>query len=253
VAWILDLDGVIWRGELPVAGSADAVARLRRAGEQVVFVTNNSSLTRADYLAKLARMGIPAGPDDLFTSGMAAAQLLDPGCRALVLGGEGVREALGERGIVDADGSAPADAVVVGWHRDFGFDSLAAGMRAILAGARFVATNDDPSYPAEDGVLPGCGAIVAFLATAAGQQPEVAGKPNPPMVTVVRERLGAALDGSTFVGDRLSTDGAMARALGVRFVLVRTGVDDQHNMSVVVPDEIADDLAAAVARALGQP
>jgi 4-nitrophenyl phosphatase len=192
-------------------------------------------------------MGVAAAADELLTSGMAAARLFAPGSSALVLGGPGVRDALTDRGVVVRDPGEPVDAVVAGWHKDFDFESLSAGMRAIVAGARFVATNDDPSYPGEDGVLPGAGAIVAFLATASGQRAEVAGKPNPPMVQLVREHLGDALAGSLLVGDRASTDGGIARALGIRFALVRTGIDPAADGGDVTPDVVADDLASLVA------
>jgi 4-nitrophenyl phosphatase len=116
--------------------------------------------------------------------------------------------------VVDA---GPAEAVVVGWHRTFDFDRLDRASSAIRAGARFVATNLDATYPAPDGLLPGNGSLVAAVATAAGRQPEVAGKPEPPTVALVRARFG---ERGIIAGDRPSTDGALAEALGWPFALV---------------------------------
>lgn len=246
MAWICDLDGVIWLGDRPVPGSAEAVARLRAAGETVLFVTNNSSLTIADYLAKLGAVGIDAGPSDIVTSAAAAARLVDPAEVALVCGGPGVVEALAERGVRwvrDGD----ADVVVVGWHRDFDFARMAAATRAVLRGARLVATNDDRTYPSPDGPLPGCGAILASIVAATGATPVVAGKPHEPMAALVRERLGEGLAGSTFVGDRPDTDGRMARALGIRFALVLSGITRPEGPPPdPPPDLVGPDLLSVV-------
>lgn len=217
---VCDLDGVIWLGDDPLPGAADAVEQLRAAGLKVGFVTNNSSLTVDDYVAKLARHGVTAQPSELVTSGLAAARLLaaslPSGARVMACAGPGVGAALAERGFTVTDGP-PCAAVVVGWHQTFDFAELARATAAIRAGARFVATNTDPTYPAPDGLLPGNGAIVAAVATASGRAPEVAGKPERPMADLVRERFGAL---GVMVGDRPTTDGALARALSWPFALV---------------------------------
>jgi HAD superfamily hydrolase (TIGR01450 family) len=248
VAWVLDLDGVVWLGEVPVPGSAEAVARLREAGERVLFVTNNSSARVAEQEEKLARSGIPA-VGDVVTSAMAAASLLVPGTTALVCGGPGVAEALEDRGVgVVADGRA--DAVVVGFHRHFDYERLRVAHHAVRHGARLVATNDDPTYPTADGPIPGGGAIVAAVATACGVVPEVAGKPNAAMVQLVGTIAGPGPH--VVVGDRDSTDGRFARALGARFALVLSGVtaagEVPHDPA---PDRVDADLAAVVAAELG--
>src|SRR4051812_23141914 len=212
MAWILDLDGVLWLGEEPIPGSADAVAALRKRGERVLFVSNNSSARVDEYLAKLERVGVPASADDLVTSAQAAATLVEPGQTALLCAGPGAEEALQQRGahtVRDGD----ADVVVVGWHRDFDYDGLTAAARAVMHGAALVGTNDDATYPTPLGPIPGGGAILAAVATASGKKPTVAGKPNEAMVDLVRARLGDQLDGSVVVGDRPSTDGLFATAL----------------------------------------
>lgn len=219
-----DLDGVVWRGDEPIPGSADAIAALRRDGIRVAFLTNNSSRPVGEILAQLAAMDVEASAEDVLTSGQAAARLLShrlvSGARVLACAGPGVIKAVTARGFTVVD-AAPADAVVVGWHRDFDFDRLDRASAAVRAGAQFVATNTDPTYPGRDHLLPGAGAIVAAVATASGATAEVAGKPEAPTVELVRERLGSF---GIVVGDRPSTDGALAAALGWPFALVLSGV-----------------------------
>lgn len=242
-AVVLDLDGVLWLGDEPLPGAAAAVARFREAGLDVGFMTNNSSLPVAGYVEKLARFGVVADPSEVLTSALAAANLLAadlaPGSKVLACSGPGVVEALEARGfeVVDA---GPADAVVVGWHRTFDFDRLDRASAAVRAGARFVATNLDATYPAPDGLLPGNGSLVAAVATAAGCRPEVAGKPEPPTVALVRARFG---DRGVVAGDRPSTDGALAVALGWPFALVVSS-------ATLSGDEPADPDAAFVGPSL---
>ncbi|HEV3354265.1 MAG TPA: HAD-IIA family hydrolase [Acidimicrobiales bacterium] len=244
--WILDLDGVLWLGDDPIPGAADAITRMRDRRDRVLFVSNNSSARVDEYLAKLERVGVPTESADLVTSGQAAATLLEPGQTALVCAGPGVVEALEARAVRTVrDG--PADAVVVGWHRDFDYDELTRAAQAVMGGARLIGTNDDATYPTPHGPIPGGGAILAAVATAAGVDPTVAGKPHAPMVELVRARLGRDLDGATVVGDRPSTDGLLAVALGVRFALVLSGVTTERDLPVdPQPAEVAADLASLV-------
>ncbi|MGE3620478.1 MAG: HAD-IIA family hydrolase [Acidimicrobiia bacterium] len=244
MGWVLDLDGVVWLGEVPLAGAAAAVAELRARGEQVLFATNNSFPTLADQEAKLARAGIDAA-GSVVTSALAAATLVEPGERVLVCGGPGVVEAVGSRGATVV-ATGPAEAVVVGFHTDFDYDGLRRAFRAVEAGARLVATNTDATYPTPEGPIPGGGAIVAAVAYATGAEPVVAGKPWSPMVDLVRARLGPE---ATMVGDRAETDGAFARALGYRWALVLSGVTGPGDLPVEpAPDVVAVDLAALVRR-----
>jgi glycerol 3-phosphatase-2 len=248
LAWILDLDGVIWLAGEPIAGAADAVARLRASGERVCFVTNNSSQRLADQEAKLEAFGIPA-TGDVLTSVMAAALLLQPGETALVCAGPGVDEALERRG-VHTIREGEADAVVVGFHLDFDYGRLRAAHAAITRGARLIGTNDDATYPTPDGPIPGGGAILAAVATAAGVVPTVAGKPYEPMAALVRDLAGAGPH--VMVGDRPSTDGRFAVTLGAPFGLVLTGVTTADELPVTPePAWVSTDLAALVASWLG--
>lgn len=240
--WILDLDGVVWLADQPIAGAAEAVAALREAGETVGFVTNNSYPRVAEVEQKLAAHGIPA-EGAVVTSAMAAASLVEPGERVLVCGGPGVVEAVEARG-ADVVTQGPADVVMVGFHRDFDWDRMRVASTAVRDGARFVATNTDATYPTPDGPVPGAGAIVASVATAAGVEPDVAGKPHEAVAAVVRARFGAT---GTMVGDRPETDGLFARTLGYRFSLVLTGVTSEADLPVEPePDDVAASLAELV-------
>ncbi len=241
MGWALDLDGVLWLGDRPLPGSAEAVARLRAAGEDVVFCTNNSRQPVAVVEEKLAAMGVPA-QGDVLTSAMAAMALVAPGERVLVCAGAGVVEAVEAHGAVVVR-EGPADAVLVGFHRDFDFERLRAAATAVWAGARLLATNDDATYPTPDGPIPGGGAILAAVERATGVAAVVAGKPNPSMAALVVERLGP--DG-VMVGDRPDTDGRFAVSLGYRFALVLSGVTAVDDDVDPVPDLVAPDLATAV-------
>jgi HAD superfamily hydrolase (TIGR01450 family) len=260
MAWVLDLDGVIWLAHEPIPGAVEAVRALDEAGHQVVFVTNFSALSRADGEATLAQIGIDAS-GRLITSAMAAASLLQSGERVLVCGGDGVSEAVRERGAVPLDPSDgvgvhhDVDAVVVGFHRTFDFQRLAAAARAVQEGARLIATNTDPTYPTPDGLLPGNGSLVAAVATAGKADPVVAGKPHPPVADMVLRHLGAERGeaGHLVVGDLPATDGLLAAELQFRFGLVLSGVTtpDAARSAAPAPDLVADDLFSLVTTELG--
>jgi HAD superfamily hydrolase (TIGR01450 family) len=220
--WVIDLDGVIWLTGRPIPGVDEAVARLRAAGVRVLFATNNSAPTRAELHRRLDHCGITADDADLLSSADVAAGMLAPGTSALVLGDDGVVEALGARGVVVVP-EPPADAVVVGWTRAFTFDAVAQAATAVRNGARLVGTNEDPTHPTPDGLLPGAGALLAAVSTAAETAPEVAGKPHRPTADAIATRVPPA-ELRVIVGDRPATDGALAAQLGVPFALVLSGV-----------------------------
>ncbi len=252
---VLDLDGVLWLGDQPLDGAAEAVAALRRAGLGVVFLSNNSSVVVDGYLAKLGRFGIPAVADEVISSAMAGAAVVErecpPGARVLVVGEDGIREALAAKGFeVVVDGAC--DAVIVGICRHFDYPLLDRAAAAIRAGARYIATNLDATYPSPGGLVPGAGSMVAAVtAAASGIEPIVAGKPYPATVELLRARLlerGADPDVGMMVGDRKTTDGALAEALGWPFALVRSDVgSDKGELASTVPVAFeADSLAELV-------
>lgn len=247
--WVLDLDGVLWLSDQPIAGSSEAVAALLARGHEVLFVTNNSNPTIAEQEANLARHGVDAR-GRVVTSAAAAATLVEPGERVLLCGGDGAREALVARGahVVDGrrDPNGALDAVVVGFHRWYDYEVMRRAATAVHGGARLVATNDDATYPTALGLIPGCGSILAGIETAAGVKAIVAGKPNEAMAELVRSRLQGR---GIVVGDRPDTDGRLAVALGYRFALVLSGVTAGPAGAQPAPDLVADDLASLVMKA----
>lgn len=246
-SWALDLDGVLWTGSTPIAGSAAAVAELRRAGDEVVFVTNNAAATIRDQETKLKKFGVDARGRVINSAG-AAASLVQSGERVFVMGGPGLVEAVESCGAVSV-ADAQCDVVIVGLDRDLSYGRLATAVLAINSGARFLATNTDSTFPDESGLLPGCGALVAAVQAATGVVPIVGGKPHQPMADLVLERLGPE---GIMVGDRPETDGLFANSLRYRFGLVLSGVTKAGDLPTTPPaDLVANDLATMVADYLG--
>lgn len=243
MAWLLDLDGVVWLAHQAIPGVADGIARLRAAGERVLFVTNASMAPVAALEEALGAIGIPA-EGDVVSSAMAAAHLLAPGSRALVCGGPGVVEALLAAGVEVVE-VGPVDAVVVGLTHDLTYDLLLRASTAVRDGARFIATNTDPTYPTPGGLTPGGGSIVAAVATAAGVVPEVAGKPHPAMAALVRSLVGGGPH--VMVGDQDATDLAFGRLLGARTALVLSGITTTDDLPLdQPPDVVAADVGTLV-------
>jgi 4-nitrophenyl phosphatase len=243
---ICDLDGVVYRGTTPIPGSPEALRRLITAAVDVCFVTNNSTRppdAAADKVTRVA--GVTVRPGQIITSSMAAATLLTPAdAPVLVVGEEGVSHAVTGEGLAITDDPIEAKSVVVGMTRSVTYDLIGVAAEALRRGARFVATNIDPTFPTEQGLMPGSGAIVAAVATASGRSPEVAGKPNPPMISLIRSKVGPD---AWVIGDRVDTDIALARAEpGWRSVLVLTGVSSRTDAASSDADFVVADLAAAV-------
>ena len=223
--WIVDLDGVIWLSGTPIGDVSGAVNRLTSAGVTVAFVTNNSAPTLDELRARLANIGIHVGHDDLISSAAAAASLVSPGTNVAVVGEQGLVEAIERRGaLVGNDG--PYGAAVVGWNRKFDFNMLSSVATAARESGCLIGTNEDPTHPTPDGLVPGAGSLLAAVATASGVTPVVAGKPHAPIVDLLRTRfdLGAPGRSAVVVGDQPGTDGRLAAALGLPFALVDSGV-----------------------------
>jgi HAD superfamily hydrolase (TIGR01450 family) len=242
---LCDLDGVLYRGDTPLPGASKALQRLRSSGIAVTFVTNNSTRAPTQAAQKIHSLtGVDVVEGDIATSSQAAAEMLNEAdAPVLVVGEEGVREAVASRGLSIAGPAAPARCVVVGMYWGVTYRDIATAADAIRAGARFVATNNDPTYPVEDGFLPGAGSLVAAIATAAGVSPEIAGKPHSPMRQLLRKRgIGAAW----VIGDRIDTDIALAAAEpDWTSILVRSGVTDDGD-DVTLADHVVDDFVGAV-------
>ena len=230
--YVFDLDGVIYRMDEAVPGAAEAVRRLKARGDSVYYLTNNSSRTRDDYVAKLASFGIAAEREEVMTSAFALGQwfrdLQANGKGVFVIGESGLRQELTEAGLVVLDSATEGtiDYVVVGWDRGVTYAKLAEAHRAVVeAGARFIATNRDATYPDAGGrTLPGSGALVAALATCTGVEPVVIGKPEPFTMELILRRAGVAASDCMVVGDRLDTDILIGNRVGAQTALVLTGV-----------------------------
>ena len=250
--WLIDLDGVMYRGDQLLDGAAALVALLRARQIPFRFLTNNSTRTPDQYAARLCGMGVPAGPEDFYTSALATAEYLGqraaPGARVLVLGKDGLREALLARGFELVQKPADAEYCVVGFTDELTYDMLKRAALAVRAGIPFIATNPDPTLPVEEGLVPGVGAILAAITTASDVRPTVIGKPNRTIIDLALSRLGVPAAQCAILGDRLDTDIVGGRRAGVRTVLVLSGstTPEDASASDIHPDIVASDLPALI-------
>lgn len=224
VTLVCDLDGVVYLRDRPVEGAAAALRRLEDRGHQILFSTNNATRSSGDTAEHIRQVaGYEARSDQVLTSAMAAAALVAGSNRpCLVLGGAGINEALEDVGVAVTDQWRDAGTVVVGLTMELSYERLRDACSALRAGARFVATNLDATFPTPEGPWPGAGSLVAAVEKASDRVAEVAGKPYAPMQELILSR--ARYRRVWMVGDRPETDLAMARAAGWTAVLVLTGV-----------------------------
>ncbi len=249
---LIDLDGVVYIGTEAIPGAVDFLSKARSHGLPYLLVTNNSTATVRVVADRLRSMGIQVEPDEILTSAEAAAALVKTaspdGARVLAVGEAGLREALAHQGLEVVDGGSTVDWVVVGLDRAFDYAKLAAATRAILSGARFVATNTDPLLPVERGrVVPGAGSIIAAIRTATGAEPTVVGKPEPGLFQRGLQRLGIPEpQQAAMIGDRIDTDVVGGQRAGLRTVLVLTGLTSAVQVadSPTQPDVVVPHLAA---------
>ena len=238
-AVLLDMDGVVYRGDMVLPGAVEFLEFLRVRGIPSLFLTNNSSRTPRDYVAKLARMGIRASEDRVLTSAQVAVEDLcrtsTASDRVFLVGGAGVREALAVTGMTLADHYREATIVLVGLDPNLTYEKLAQAALAIGRGARFVATNGDRSYPSERGLEPGAGAIVAALQATTGVEPKMYGKPAPEMFEQALARVGAPAEATGMVGDRWETDIVGAAGCGLVTLAVTTGVSSEAELRAADP------------------
>ena len=235
---VFDLDGVIYLDGEEIAGAGDVLRRASNAGHNVLFATNNAAHRREHVAARIAEItGYRATPRQVYSSAMAAASVLHPGSRCLPAAGAGVIEAIESVDCEVVIDWRHADAVIVGFDVTMTYERLRDAALAIRAGARFIATNADVTFPAPTGLWPGAGASVSFLAAATDRSPEViAGKPNQPFRDLIRSSL---VQGATMIiGDRPETDLSTGVAEGWATVLVLSGVVEHPS---AVPNELAPD------------
>ncbi|GAA1274049.1 HAD hydrolase-like protein [Kitasatospora nipponensis] len=224
---LLDLDGVVYAGPAAIEHAVESLDIARARGMRLAYVTNNASRPPRVVAEHLTELGVPAEPGDVINSAQAAARLVaekvPKGSKVLVIGGAGLVEALAERGLVAVESLKDGPvAVVQGFDPSVGWERLAEASYAVAGGLPWVASNTDMSIPTARGVAPGNGTLVAAVRAATGAEPEVAGKPLPPMHRETVLRTGAKRP--LVVGDRLDTDIEGAYNGGVDSLLVFTGV-----------------------------
>jgi len=250
-AFIFDLDGCVYRGSIPIPGAADTIAHLRKFGKKILFLTNNATRTPEQYVEKLKGMKIDADVDDVLTSGTATAVFLRKKygkVRVLPVGGQGLVQELEKIGhkVVHTYEMKKVGFVVACLDSRFTYKKLDLACQAIFSGARFVATNVDPTIPVEGGFKPGAGAIVAAISAATGAEPEIVGKPFTHIIKIALDRLETAANETVFVGDRLDTDIQAGKEVGGFTILVLSGstkreaagkVDDpKKKPDLILPD-----------------
>jgi HAD superfamily hydrolase (TIGR01450 family) len=246
VLLLVDLDGVVYRGRVPVPGVAELLRRRAADGDRLIYVTNNSRSHRDEYRSRLAEMGLPLDGEGIVTAARATAVLLaemEPRPElVLVLGGPGLAREIEDAGLrvvtpTDRGLEAGPDAVAVGVDFDLSYERLSVTAEAVRRGARFVATNRDPVFPAADRLTAGAGAIVAAVEVAAGRGPDVVvGKPEPLLFETAAQLAGVPVEQAVVIGDNLLTDIGAARAVGARSVLMLTGVTSAEQAEAIEPD-----------------
>ena len=262
---LVDLDGVVYRGAEPVPGIAAVLAARAGAGDDVVYVTNNSMHYRADYVARLEAMGAPVTADRVVSAPRATAlyvtQHLPEVRRVLAVGASGLDRELRDVGLEvenaghaaermakeGIDGVAAAGrpgAVVVGLDPNLTYLRIAAAADCIRAGATFLATNRDPVYPVEAGLRPGAGSVVAAIEATTGVTPTVIGKPGPLLMEEAAATVGRPASEAIVIGDGIGTDLAAAKVVGARCVLMLTGVTTADQVAALAPDQAPDAVAS---------
>ena len=245
-SYVLDMDGVIYRGDQLIPGAGEFIERLQSAGHPFLFLTNNSQRTPLDFQRKLERMGLKVSEEHYFTSALATAAFLhsqNPHGSAFVIGEAGLAHALYQVGYSLTD--VQPDYVVLGDTPSYDYAKIVKAVQLILGGARFIATNPDVSGPVEEGILPACGALAAPIERVTGQQAYYVGKPNPLMMREALRRLGTHSENSVMIGDRMDTDVLSGIGAGMQTVLVLTGVTTRADLKSFSyqPHQVVDSLA----------
>jgi NagD protein len=244
--FLIDMDGGVYRGNQLIPGAERFITDLLDLDLPFFFLTNNSQRTRRDVVTKLHRLGITVEEKHIFTCAMATARFLasqKPGGTAFVIGEGGLLNALHENGysVVDHD----PDYVVIGEGRAVTYEMMERAIRMVLSGAKLIATNLDPTCPTQDGLRPGCGALVAMIETATGRKAFSVGKPSAVMMRAARKELGLDAIRTTMIGDTMETDILGGVQLGYRAILVLSGGTSREDLAAFAyrPDMIVDSIA----------
>ncbi|HLS45160.1 MAG TPA: HAD-IIA family hydrolase [Ornithinicoccus sp.] len=247
--WLTDMDGVLVHEERALPGAAEFVAELIETGTRFQLLTNNSIYTPRDLRARLAVGGIDVPEEAIWTSALATAQFLADqrsGGTAYVIGEAGLTNALHDVGYVMTDRNP--DYVVLGETRTYSFEAITRAIRLVEDGARFIATNPDPTGPSAHGPLPATGSVAALITRATGVEPYFVGKPNPLMMRSALNRIDAHSEHTVMIGDRMDTDIVSGLEAGLRTVLVLTGSTsaDQVERFPFRPTQVYDSIAEVV-------
>lgn len=243
---IIDMDGVLWRGDQPMPRLQEFIAFLRERGIRFTLATNNSTRTSQEYADKLAKMGVTVYPEEILVSGQATARFLarqyPRGTRVHCFGMPSLKQALTDEGFVLAD--EDVELVVASMDRQVTYEKLKRATLLIRSGARFIATNLDPTNPSEEGLIPGTGAMIVALEAASGVKSVAIGKPEPTMYHLAMEQMGARPETTAAIGDRADTDILGGKRAGLLTLCVLSGSSDRAEAEAFGADLIFDDIAA---------
>jgi 4-nitrophenyl phosphatase len=242
---IIDMDGVLYVGNQPMPGLREFFAFLRQRPIPFILATNNSIRTPEEYVEKLAGMGVTVSPDEILVSGQATARFLASeyprGTRVHVFGMPALRKAMTDEGFILAD--EDVQLVVASMDREVTFEKLKRATLLIRGGARFIATNLDPTNPSEEGMLPGTGAMIVALETASGVKATPIGKPEPVMYQLAMDQMGAVPETTAALGDRGDTDILGGKRAGLVTICVLSGSSNRVEAETYEADLIFDDIA----------
>lgn len=256
-SYVIDMDGVVYRGDTCLPHVPEFLSALEQAGVPYLMATNNSMRTPQQFADKLAGMGIPLSADRILTSSVATRGWLEDrfprGTKVFAIGMASLHEAIFGDGYYTRAGK-DAEVVVSGANFELTFEELRVATLAIRAGAEWVATNGDTTFPTEEGLIPGAGAIIAALTAATSKIPDIVGKPSTGMIKEALQQLGTSSNETIMLGDRLDTDILAGERAGLVTMLVMTGVTTPVELesSEIEPDVIIDDLSPLVAYYQGQ-
>lgn len=246
-AVFVDLDGTVWRGREPIQGVAEGLTILKESGLPVVFVTNNTSVRREEFRARMADAGLPSDLGPIVTAGWATAQFLveyHPDDSVFVMGDDALQQDVEDAGLTIVD-SGTANVVIAAHDEDISHDLLTAVLRAFGPDTTLIAPNRDRVYPSEDGPVPGAGASVGAVEGMTGQDALVVGKPETRLADIAAEAVDATTKNCLIVGDNLQTDILMGGRAGMTTALVLTGVSTRAaaESAPIQPDHVLDSLA----------
>lgn len=230
--YLIDMDGVLIRGNTLIPGADAFIDRLRTRQIKFLLLTNNPLLTPLDLAHRLQRIGLSISPQDIFTSAMATARFLQiqkPGGKAFAIGESGLMVALHEVGYIMTD--YEPDYVVLGETNNYNFEQITRAVRLVAAGAHFIATNPDANGPTDKGIVPATGSMAALIEKATGRAPFFIGKPNPFMMRAALNYLGVHSEDTTMIGDRMDTDIIAGVQAGLGTILVLTGSTSREQIS----------------------